>query len=36
MFNPLIERLAGLDWTALEQSLDEHGFAKLPPLAAIL
>jgi uncharacterized protein len=32
MPNSLTNRISSLDWDALQQSIDEQGFAKLPPL----
>lgn len=32
MPNSIMERIASLDWNLLQQSLDEHGYAMIPPL----
>ncbi|WP_374018038.1 2OG-Fe(II) oxygenase [Paenibacillus thiaminolyticus] len=32
MLDRLTERMSQLDWSSVQRSLDEHGYAKLPPL----
>ncbi|WP_163858597.1 2OG-Fe(II) oxygenase [Paenibacillus elgii] len=32
MTEPIKKRVAGLDWTSIQQALDEQGFAAFPPL----